>query len=96
MNPNLRMPLVLACVLVAALEAPRAMHVLVEDLGGPYEGRAVAAAPLVRTTNDGASSNALLLLCVDGAQVAEPSASKIGHSSPSNHAVDRSVARTTR
>ena len=96
MNANLRMPLVSACVLVAALEAPRAMHVFVEDLSGPYEGRAVAAAPVVRTANDGASSNALLLLCVDGAGVADPSVSTIGHSSPSNHAVDRSVARTTR
>jgi hypothetical protein len=37
MNGAPRLFLCLACVLVGAVEAPRAMHVLAEDLRGPYE-----------------------------------------------------------
>lgn len=106
MNSNFRMPLVLACVLVAALEAPRAMHVFVEDMSGPYEGRALAVASNVRAANEGARSDALPLVCeepqraegqrADGAEIARPSVSRSGPSHASHHAVDRSVARATR
>jgi hypothetical protein len=40
MSARIRLFLCLACVVVGAIEAPRAMHVLAEDLGGPYGAHA--------------------------------------------------------
>ena len=36
MNPTMRFLVVLACLVVAALESPRAAAVLAEDAAGPY------------------------------------------------------------
>lgn len=36
MNESLRWKLVLGCLMIAVLEAPRTSLVLAEDLGGPY------------------------------------------------------------
>jgi hypothetical protein len=37
MNTRARLFLCAACAIIGAIEAPRAMHVLGEDLAGPYE-----------------------------------------------------------
>jgi len=36
MSPGLRWMLILGCLMLAALEAPRSSSLVVEDLGGPY------------------------------------------------------------
>jgi hypothetical protein len=58
MKSTSRWFLILACALVGALEAPRALRVLAEDVRGPYQrttnalsGRAdVAHAPVIHAT----------------------------------------------
>lgn len=36
MNPTLRWMLILGCLMLAVLEAPRSSALVVEDLAGPY------------------------------------------------------------
>ena len=42
MNENLRWLLILGCLMLAALEAPRTSIVVAEDLAGPYPGEILA------------------------------------------------------
>ena len=44
MNPTLRWMLILGCLMLAVLEAPRSSALVVEDLAGPYP--APPAAPV--------------------------------------------------
>jgi hypothetical protein len=43
MSENLRWMLVVGCLMIAALEAPRTTLLLAEDLGGPYAPAAVGS-----------------------------------------------------
>ena len=51
MKPTTRFLLVLACLVVAALESPRAAAVMVEDLAGPYSARAVDVPSVSRASS---------------------------------------------
>ena len=56
MNESLRWKLVLGCLMLAALEAPRTSLVLAEDLGGPYS-TGIEAARRERALEAAASSD---------------------------------------
>ncbi len=58
MNPTMRFLIVFACLVVAALEAPRAAAVLTEDVAGPYA--ACGSAPLASVPRGVSAESALL------------------------------------
>jgi len=49
MNHALRWMLILGCLMLAVLEAPRSSALVVEDLGGPYGARPVPVAASVES-----------------------------------------------
>jgi hypothetical protein len=76
MNVSVRLYLCLACLLVGVIEAPHAMHVLAEDLRGPYvhpdESISFMAARTdpVATSCDGSAEGDVDAFDVDAALVA--------------------------
>ena len=56
MNEALRWTLILGCLSLAILEAPRSLPVLVQDLGGPWRAERVAVAADLAASTERAPS----------------------------------------
>jgi len=69
MNQALRWMLILGCLMLAILEAPRASALVAEDLGGPYREQ-----PSVRTVSSESGPQALL---ANTQQLADPADARV-------------------
>lgn len=83
MNPTTRFLIVFACLVVAALEAPRAAAVLTEDVSGPYA--ACGSAPLAAGSQEIRADGSMLAAASSTTQAVSFASAREISDDPSEH-----------